>query len=80
MLEEGMLKEQQVFVEGNKLAFLGTASDVSMDSLEKSPVAVKSAPQREIKPRGKDLNIVNVLMLIKAIDEFTQGQCVDRDK
>lgn len=32
------IKEQQVFVEGNKLIFLCSVFDVSMDSPEKSPV------------------------------------------
>ena len=63
-----------------KLVFLCIASDVSVDNLEKSPVAVKSVLQREVKLRDTDLIIVSILMLMKAVDEITQGECVDRDK
>lgn len=75
------LEEQEIFVEGNKLIFLCIASDVSVDSSEISPVCKRSAAEKDIKPRDTDLNIVSILMRIKAfgVDEITQGECMDRD-
>lgn len=82
--KEGTLEEQEVFIEGNKLIlmyFVCIASDVSMDSSEKSPVWKRPVAEREIKPGDTGLNTVSILMLIKAIgvDEITQEECMDRD-
>lgn len=73
-------------VEGNELIFLCIASDASMKSPRKSPVG---SQKKYLQVREKsslkiqiDLNIVSILVLVKAIgiDKVTQGECVDRDK